>query len=246
MRTSTKTMEFKFERTIPASPGEVFDGWLNPKIPGNPWNAAEKFVLDPKVDGLFYWTLNGTSHYGRFTVALFPVPFGLPRYAGGSASTTNFRGLLELHAVTACRIAHPPFVGFVTRLRSTPVSRFRTLASYQVLPTTTWVGPSPTDGWRRTILRCHLSDTPMMSSRTAGQRSKPRKSGRPSRSVYGPADWNSIRRRRKSSIARMIFGRERTRTRSLIFLATRFSPEDQRIARGSSSLISVRGSQTSQ
>jgi hypothetical protein len=144
MRTSTKTMEFKFERTIPASPGEVFDGWLNPKIPGNPWNAAEKFVLDPKVDGLFYWTLNGTSHYGRFTVALFPVPFGLPRYAGGSASTTNFRGLLELHAVTACRIAHPPFVGFVTRLRSTPVSRFRTLASYQVLPTTTWVGPSPT------------------------------------------------------------------------------------------------------
>ena len=39
---NTKTIEFKFERTIPASPGEVFDGWLNPKIPGNPWNAAEK------------------------------------------------------------------------------------------------------------------------------------------------------------------------------------------------------------
>jgi len=67
MRTNTKTIEFKFERTIPASPGEVFDGWLNPKIPGNPWNAAEKFILDPKVDGLFYWTLKGTSHYGRFT-----------------------------------------------------------------------------------------------------------------------------------------------------------------------------------
>jgi hypothetical protein len=45
----------------------VFDGWLNPKIPGNPWNAAEKFILDPKVDGLFYWTLKGMSHYGRFT-----------------------------------------------------------------------------------------------------------------------------------------------------------------------------------
>jgi uncharacterized protein YndB with AHSA1/START domain len=63
----TKTIEFKFERTISASPGEVFDGWLNPRIPGNPWNAAEKFTLDPKVDGLFYWTLKGTSHYGRFT-----------------------------------------------------------------------------------------------------------------------------------------------------------------------------------
>jgi len=23
--------------------------------------------FDPKVDGLFYWTLKGTSHYGRFT-----------------------------------------------------------------------------------------------------------------------------------------------------------------------------------
>jgi uncharacterized protein YndB with AHSA1/START domain len=67
MKKSAKTLEFKFERTIPAPPDEVFDGWLNPKIPGNPWNAAEKFVLDPRVDGLFYWTLKGTAHYGRFT-----------------------------------------------------------------------------------------------------------------------------------------------------------------------------------
>src|SRR5437588_11089261 len=66
MSKSTKTLEFKIERTIPAPPGEVFDAWLNPKIPGNPWNAAEKSILDPKVDGLFYWTLKGTSHYGRF------------------------------------------------------------------------------------------------------------------------------------------------------------------------------------
>jgi len=67
MKNSRKTLEFTFERTIPALPGEVYDAWLNPRIPGNPWNAAEKFVLDPKVDGLFYWTLKGTSHYGRFT-----------------------------------------------------------------------------------------------------------------------------------------------------------------------------------
>jgi len=67
MTKSTKTIEFKFERTIHAPLGEVFDGWLDPKIPGNPWNAAEKFILDPRVDGLFYWTLKGTSHYGRFT-----------------------------------------------------------------------------------------------------------------------------------------------------------------------------------
>src|SRR6201988_5029100 len=67
MSRATKTIELKCERTIPAPPDEVFDAWLNPKIPGNPWNAAEKFTLDPKVGGLFYWTLKGTSHYGRFT-----------------------------------------------------------------------------------------------------------------------------------------------------------------------------------
>ena len=31
MRSSTKTIELKFERAIPASPGEVFDAWLNPE-----------------------------------------------------------------------------------------------------------------------------------------------------------------------------------------------------------------------
>jgi uncharacterized protein YndB with AHSA1/START domain len=61
-----KTLEFTFERTIPALPDEVFDAWLDPSIPGNPWNAAEKFILDPKVDGLFYWTLKEVAHYGRF------------------------------------------------------------------------------------------------------------------------------------------------------------------------------------
>src|SRR5271170_6260953 len=67
MKNPDKTLEFKIERTIPASADEVFDAWLNPTIPGNPWNAAEKFILDPKVDGLFYWLLKGIAHYGRFT-----------------------------------------------------------------------------------------------------------------------------------------------------------------------------------
>jgi uncharacterized protein YndB with AHSA1/START domain len=67
MENSKKTLEFKLERTIPAPLTEVFDGWLDPKIPGNPWNAAETFILDPRVDGLFYWLLKGTAHYGRFT-----------------------------------------------------------------------------------------------------------------------------------------------------------------------------------
>ncbi len=67
MNKPKKTLEFKFERTIPAPPDEVFDAWLNPKIPGNPWNMADKLLLNPEVDGFFYWLIKGNSHYGRFT-----------------------------------------------------------------------------------------------------------------------------------------------------------------------------------
>jgi uncharacterized protein YndB with AHSA1/START domain len=67
MKNSKKTLEVKVDRTIPAPPSEVFDGWLNPQIPGNPWNMAEKLLLNPEVDGFFYWAVKGTPHYGRFT-----------------------------------------------------------------------------------------------------------------------------------------------------------------------------------
>jgi uncharacterized protein YndB with AHSA1/START domain len=67
MSKSTKTLEFKFERTIPSSPGEVYDAWLNPKVPGNPWNAADQLLLNPRVDGFFYLNVKDTPHYGRFT-----------------------------------------------------------------------------------------------------------------------------------------------------------------------------------
>ena len=39
----------------------------NPKVPGNPWNMAEKLLLNPRVDGFFYWLVKGNAHYGRFT-----------------------------------------------------------------------------------------------------------------------------------------------------------------------------------
>jgi len=67
MSESKKTIQVKVERTIPAPLIEVFDAWLNPKIPGNPWNAADKLLFNPEVDGLFYWSIKGTPHYGRFT-----------------------------------------------------------------------------------------------------------------------------------------------------------------------------------
>jgi uncharacterized protein YndB with AHSA1/START domain len=63
------TISVTITRTISALPDEVCEAWLDPKIPGNPWNSAETLLLDPKVDGLFYWRKPGIYHhgYGRFT-----------------------------------------------------------------------------------------------------------------------------------------------------------------------------------
>jgi uncharacterized protein YndB with AHSA1/START domain len=76
MTDAAKTIEVTVERTIAAPPEQVFDAWLDPKIPGTTWHLADKFVLDPKVDGLFFWTIKGTSHYGRFTEIQKPARLG--------------------------------------------------------------------------------------------------------------------------------------------------------------------------
>jgi uncharacterized protein YndB with AHSA1/START domain len=73
MNQSLKTIEFRFERTIPAPAGEVFDAWLNPKFPGSIWYGADKFLLNPQVDGFFYWLIQGNAHYGRFTEVQRPA-----------------------------------------------------------------------------------------------------------------------------------------------------------------------------
>src|SRR5262245_57306113 len=71
MTTSTKVLEIKVERTISAPPGEVFDAWLDPKVPGTLWHEHEQLIFNPKVDGLWYLLSpahrrGGTPHYGRF------------------------------------------------------------------------------------------------------------------------------------------------------------------------------------
>lgn len=67
MAEARKTIEVKVERTIPAHANEVFDAWLNPETPGTPWSMAEELLLNPHVDGFFYWLIQGNAHYGRFT-----------------------------------------------------------------------------------------------------------------------------------------------------------------------------------
>jgi uncharacterized protein YndB with AHSA1/START domain len=92
MSEQNKTIEVKVERTLAALPGEAFDAWLDPKIPGNPWSMAEKLLLNPQVDGFFYWLIQGTSHYGRFTEVERPARLQhtwMSRNTSGEESTVN-------------------------------------------------------------------------------------------------------------------------------------------------------------
>jgi uncharacterized protein YndB with AHSA1/START domain len=78
MISNDKTMTITLNRTIPASPAEVYDAWLDSATPGTPWSRAEceKVILDPKIDGVFYFRRAKDErvkypHFGRF-VALEP------------------------------------------------------------------------------------------------------------------------------------------------------------------------------
>jgi uncharacterized protein YndB with AHSA1/START domain len=57
-------------RTIPASANNVFDVWMDPKSPGGPWFGADRVILNPVADGLFYLGVKHEGrtwpHYGRF------------------------------------------------------------------------------------------------------------------------------------------------------------------------------------
>jgi uncharacterized protein YndB with AHSA1/START domain len=65
-----KRIEVTVSRLVPATPGEVFDAWLDPKSPGSPWFGTERAILHAVVDGLFYHSVHhegrAWAHYGRF------------------------------------------------------------------------------------------------------------------------------------------------------------------------------------
>ena len=66
-----KLITITSERTIPASAQEIFDVWIDPKSPGGPWFGAERVIVNPAVDGLYYFAVKHEgktwAHYGRFT-----------------------------------------------------------------------------------------------------------------------------------------------------------------------------------
>jgi uncharacterized protein YndB with AHSA1/START domain len=65
-----KTTDLTVTRTIPATPAEIYDVWLDPKSPGSPWFGATKVIVDAKIDGLFFHAMDHAgrrwAHYGRF------------------------------------------------------------------------------------------------------------------------------------------------------------------------------------
>jgi uncharacterized protein YndB with AHSA1/START domain len=65
-----KVMEVTVSRTIHATPERIFEVWLDPKSPGGPWFGAERVILNPVVDGLYYHAVRfegrSWAHYGRF------------------------------------------------------------------------------------------------------------------------------------------------------------------------------------
>jgi uncharacterized protein YndB with AHSA1/START domain len=80
----TKRIELTVCRTIPATPDEVFDAWLDVEkgrlaqpgsegaAPGHggPWIGASRAIVNATVDGLFYHSVHHAgrewAHYGRF------------------------------------------------------------------------------------------------------------------------------------------------------------------------------------
>lgn len=66
-----KLTDVTVTHTIPATPEKIYDVWLNPKSPGGPWFGAERCIINPVVDGLFYSLVKHENrlwpHFGRFT-----------------------------------------------------------------------------------------------------------------------------------------------------------------------------------
>jgi uncharacterized protein YndB with AHSA1/START domain len=97
--TVAKTVEITVERTIPASPGEAFDAWLDPTVPGTLWHGHDKLIFDPKVDALWYLQTfahrpDGTPHFGRF------IAIDRPRRLQHSWMSRNTLGEETLVTVT--------------------------------------------------------------------------------------------------------------------------------------------------
>jgi uncharacterized protein YndB with AHSA1/START domain len=71
-----KLIDITVTRAIPAPADKVFDVWIDPKSPGGPWFGADRVILNPVMDGLFYLAVKHEGrtwpHYGRFLLVERP------------------------------------------------------------------------------------------------------------------------------------------------------------------------------
>ena len=92
---STTTLTVR--RTIAASPGEVFDLWLDAEQPGSPWFGVARAIVHPEVDGLFYHLVQfegrDWAHYGRFIVLDRPRRI---EHSWVSAATGGLESIVQL------------------------------------------------------------------------------------------------------------------------------------------------------
>lgn len=96
--TTLNTIEVKVRRTIPAKPADVYDAWLDPRLPGNPWHDSDMRIFEPKVDALYYFVHVTQTwrrpHFGRFLV------LDRPRRVQQTLMSQSSRGLESLLTLT--------------------------------------------------------------------------------------------------------------------------------------------------
>ncbi|HTB23152.1 MAG TPA: SRPBCC domain-containing protein [bacterium] len=63
----TKTLSVDVKRVIAGSPAKVFEAWLDPKQPCNPWNYGKTAAFEAKVGRVFCILMGSAgAHFGRF------------------------------------------------------------------------------------------------------------------------------------------------------------------------------------
>lgn len=91
----TKTLTVDVKRVIAASPTRVFEAWLDPKQPCNPWSYGKTAPFQSKVGGVFCILMGSAgAHFGR----ILKLAKGrqlqytwMSRYTRGMESTVTLR-----------------------------------------------------------------------------------------------------------------------------------------------------------
>jgi uncharacterized protein YndB with AHSA1/START domain len=92
-----KRTDITVTRAILAPAEDIFDIWINPNSPGGPWFGADRLIINPVVDGLFYFAVKHEGrtwpHYGRFTQIERPR---LIEYTWMSESTKGMESVVSI------------------------------------------------------------------------------------------------------------------------------------------------------